>query len=402
MTRKAAALSFLWASVVWGGYRVDGVAPLPLGELEARGQVADPRPSPDGQYLGFEFLGSGGDTLEVYIAPLVRAGRFPPTMGSPRTVLAAREKDPFAIGASTRPVSEHLTWGPPKRERPRLALAATRKAAERGAAQVNFDLYLAEPGRRRFLTQHPENDAQPAFSPDGEFIAYTSGRTGQGDVYLHHFYAQSDPVVRVTHEPTGSEIYPSWDATGNRLVFTGHLAGEDHVYVIDDVRSLAAETDRGRQRAAARRLTRDLTPGWKASCLAPSVSPDGKWVAFYARDRTGARADLYAVPTQGGEARRLLEKGLPETRGGPRWSPEGEGIFAVLDDAGRANPLVWIPLDPASPPQVLVTGTELNADPFPLEGEQTLLLFTAQGKGEEREKRWRRIFVARLLRGGAQ
>ena len=103
-----------------------------------------------------------------------------------------------------------------------------------------------------------------------------------------------------------------------------------------------------------------------------------------------------------GWARRLLEKGLPETRGGPRWAPEGEGIFAVLDDAGRANPLLWVPLDPASPPQVLVTGTELNADPFPLQREGTLLLFTAQGKGEEREKRWRRIFVARLIRGGAK
>ena len=35
-----------------------------------------------------------------------------------------------------------------------------------------------------------------------------------------------------------------------------------------------------------------------------------------------------------------IEKGLPETRGGPRWSPEGDGIFAVLDDAGRATALM--------------------------------------------------------------
>jgi dipeptidyl aminopeptidase/acylaminoacyl peptidase len=369
-----------------------------LGELEGKGQVADPRSSPDGRYLGFEFLGAAGDTLEVYVAPLAKVGEFPPELGIPEPVLPRREKDPFALGGSARPVSEHLSWGPPKRQKPRLVVAATRNAVARGAAQVNFDIYYTEPGRRRFLTRHPENDAHPNFSPDGDFIVYTSGRTGQGDIYLHHFYAETDPLVRVTRELAGSEIYPAWGPNGNRLVFTGHLAGEDHLYAIDDVRRLLTETDPNRSRTLARRLTRDLTPGWKASCLAPSVSPDGTWVAFYARERAGEGADLYVVPIEGGTPRRLLERGLPETRRGPRWSPKSDGLFAVLDDADRMNPLVWIPLAQKSRPQELTTNTQLNADPFPLLSRKSfLLLFSAQGTADQTRKRWRRIYAARLI-----
>ena len=399
MIRGAAALLVLWAVSAWAGYRVQDVAPLSLGEMEGSGQVADPRPSPDGRFLAFEFLGAEGKTLEVYVAPM-EGGPFPPALGAPNPVLPRTAEDPFRLGGSERPVSEGLSWGPTKRDKPSLVVSATRAAGTPGAAQVSFDLYLWEPGRRLFLTQHPENDVQPAFSPGGDVVAFASGRTGQGDIYLHHFFARSDPLIRVTHEVAGSELYPAWDPAGERLVFTGHLFGQDHVYVLDGVRRLVAETDAERRRGLARSLTRDLTPAWKTSCLAASVSPDGKWVAFYVRDEAAGGADLYVVSIegQGGEPRRVLRKGLPETHGGPRWSPRGDGFFAVLEDAGRMNPLVWVPLESPSEPRVLPTGTELNADPFPLvQGDGVVLLFTAQGREGSREKRWRRIYAARLI-----
>lgn len=402
MRRGLAFLLLLWASAAWAGLRVDGVAPVSLGALEATGQVSDPRASPDGRYLGFQLLGAGGDTLEVFLAPLDVRG-FPPSLGAAEPVLPAPAPDPFRLGKAGRPVTEDLSWGPAKRGRPRVAVAATRLAVSRGASQVNFDVYLSEPGRRRFVTDSPENDAQPAFSPDGEYLAFASGRTGQGDLYLYHFFAEGSPLIQVTYEAGGSEMYPAWDPAGRRLAFTGHLGGEDHVFVVDDVRALAAEPDEAKRRTLARRLTRDLTPGWAVSCLAPSFSPDGRWVAFYAREGSGERADLYVVPVEGGEPRRLLEKGLPETRGGPRWSPRWDGLFAVIDDAGRMNPLVWLGLGAQDRPAEVSTGTQLNADPYPLEaGGGLVLLFTAQGGAEREQKRWRRIYAARLTREGAE
>lgn len=382
----------------WAGVHVAQVAPLAVAGLGGAGQVGDPRVSPDGAHLSFELLGADGETLQVYVAPVVHPPGRSPEAGTPQLAVPQPAADPFRLpGPGSRPVSEHLSWGPPKRGQPRYALAATRVAASRGAAHVNFDLYLSEPGRRRFLTDHPATDAQPAVSPDGEFLAFTSGRSGQGDVYLYHFFAEAEPCVAVSFEAAGSELYPAWDPAGERLAYTGQLGAEYRILVVDRVRTLAAEPDPERRKTAARRLTRDLTPGWKGACLAPSFSPDGRWVAFYSRDGASGRADLYVVGAEGGAARLLLRGGLPETRGGPRWSPRGDGLFAVREDADRLNPLVWVPLAEAAEPWELDTATQLNADPFAVaQGDGVRLYFTAQGAAGAEEKRWRRIYSALL------
>ena len=54
------------------------------------------------------------------------------------------------------------------------------------------------------------------------------------------------------------------------------------------------------------------------------------------------------------------------------------------------------------PVEELATGTELNADPFVRpDGNDLLLVFTAQGGAERSEKRWRQVYQARLSpRGG--
>lgn len=401
----AAALALALAAggkTVWAGFGVSQVAPLALAGLGGAGQVGDPRISPDGAHLSFELLGADGETLQVYLAPLAHSAGRPPEAGAPELAVPQPPADPFRLpGPGSRPVSEHLSWGPPKRGQPRYALAATRVAASRGAAHVNFDLYFAEPGRRRYLTDHPATDAQPAVSPDGDFIAFASGRSGQGDVYLYHFFAEAEPYVAVSFEAAGSELYPAWDPAGERLAYTGQLGAEYRIFVVDQVRTLAAEPDPERRKTAARRLTRDLTPGWKGACLAPSFSPDGQRVAFYSRDGASGRADLYVVGTEGGAARLLLRGGLPETRGGPRWSPRGDGLFTVREDADRLNPLVWVPLAEAAAPSELDTGTQLNADPFAVaQGDAVRLYFTAQGGGDAGEKRWRRIYSALLTSPG--
>ncbi|MBI5015768.1 MAG: PD40 domain-containing protein [Deltaproteobacteria bacterium] len=391
--------ALLWAAAGWAGYRPAGVTPLAVPGLPGSGVAGDPQWSPDGRAVSVEFLGGDGTSEEVYVADVVDAAAYPPRLASAAPVVSrtAAVKDPFALRTSeTATVSESLSWAPPRGRGQRVAVAATREAVERGAPQVSFDIYVSEPGRKRFLTTSRDNDAHPAFSPDGEYLAFSSGSTGQGDLYLYHFFADADPLVQVTFEAAGSEIFPAWDAKGERLAFTGHLGSSDHVYVIDDVRALAAERDAGRRRSLARRLTRDVTPGWTASCLAPSFSPDGRWVAFYSRQGSTGAADLYVVPSAGGPPRRLLADGLPELRRGPRWSPLGDGLFAVLDSAERMNPLVWVPL--SGTPRELETGTQLNADPCPRRvGDAIYLLFTAQGSAEGRQKRWRKPYVTRLV-----
>lgn len=67
--------------------------------------------------------------------------------------------------------------------------------------------------------------------------------------------------------------------------------------------------------SGARRLVRGY---------APSISPDGRWVAFFrAGDFSIFDRDLYAVPTQGGTPRLLVRKASA-----PVWSPNSDLIIA--------------------------------------------------------------------------
>ncbi|GEM_PF-1028762 len=401
MTRRLAAAlltAVLLPAGVRAGYRVEAVEALPLPGLDGKGQPAALAVDPPGDHLGFEFLAADGDTLEVYLTRLQGDEALPDGAAPPRPAVPAAGPDPFALKPE-RPLSEGLSFGPPKRGRPRLVVAATRKAAVRGTGVVNLDVFLREPGRRVFLTEHPENDAQPAFAPDGTAVALTSGRTGQGDLYVYRLRGEPAGLMRLTFEAGGSELYPAWSPDGDRLAFVGHLGASDHVYLVDRVGALLAVTDETSRRLRLREHLRDLTPGWSGTCLAPSFSPDGRWVAFLSRTKAARPADLYVVPAGGGRARRVCRGVLSETRGGPRWTPDSRGLVVVLDDADRLNPLAWVPREGTAPPRLLRTGTELNADPWvTVRGGEVIVFFTAQGGVGRAEKRWRRVYAARLRR----
>ncbi len=379
-------------------YRLAAVRRLPIEGLDRTGHVRDPRTAPGVPYVSFEFYDAEHDRVQVYLGRLEGAGGVPGRVSSVRCVTGRAGLDPFQLDGAFRPQGEGARFGPSKRDRPRLVAAVTRRTAYRGTARINLDVLLVEPGRRRFLTAHPENDAHPDFAPDGRSVVFTSGRTGQGDLYAVRLGAASAEPVRLTFDAGGSELYPTWSPDGRRLAYVGHAAGSDHVYVLSDVPRLLAEPSDTIRRSRVRQATRDLTPNWQATCLAPSFSPDGRWIAFFSRSHPGEAADLYVVPAEGGTPVLRYRGALPPTRGGPRWSPRSDGWIVVRDDADRLNPLVWVPLDPARQPRVLRTPTQLNADPWLAEWKgRVLLLFTAQGSSGAVQKRWRSLYAALLV-----
>ena len=91
-----------------------------------------------------------------------------------------------------------------------------------------------------------------------------------------------------------------------------------------------------------RALTNDPTPDWR-----PSLSPDGKEIAFYAY-RSGNR-DIWLMPIDGGPARQLTHHEAADTQ--PVWSPDGGeiafasrrsgsiGVWVVSRDGGELRPI---------------------------------------------------------------
>src|SRR5262245_18006607 len=59
----------------------------------------------------------------------------------------------------------------------------------------------------------------------------------------------------------------------------------------------------------------------------PVVSPDGRTLAFVRKPQGSDHAQLYVMPLDGGEARRLTDLPLGVTD--PRWLPDGRGIIVL-------------------------------------------------------------------------
>lgn len=93
-------------------------------------------------------------------------------------------------------------------------------------------------------------------------------------------------------------------------------------------------------RSTLRRVTPDGDTPWTHGerDTAPTISPDGNWVAFLrATGKSGrlAKPQLHVMPAGGGEARRLT--GLPLGAGAPVWAPDSRRIAftARVPEAGR-------------------------------------------------------------------
>jgi len=72
-----------------------------------------------------------------------------------------------------------------------------------------FDIYSIDPeeGRPRRLTEHPANDEDPCFSPDGKYIAFSSNREGAYHLYLMNENGQNQRKIGFMK---GEQTAPNW------------------------------------------------------------------------------------------------------------------------------------------------------------------------------------------------
>lgn len=76
------------------------------------------------------------------------------------------------------------------------------------------------------------------------------------------------------------------------------------------------------RRPSARPLTSD-----PAADTAPVFSPDGRWIAFVSKRDDDEAAQIYVIPVDGGEAKRVTN--VPTGAGAPKWFPDSRRIAFV-------------------------------------------------------------------------
>jgi TolB protein len=96
----------------------------------------------------------------------------------------------------------------------------------------NFEIYAMNPDGSNpvNLTNHPADDAYPAWSPDGSKIVFQSSRNGNAEIYVMN--ADGSGQTRLTFDPAG-DYDPAWSPDGAQIAFASIRDSNFEVYVMN-------------------------------------------------------------------------------------------------------------------------------------------------------------------------
>jgi TolB protein len=158
------------------------------------------------------------------------------------------------------------------------------------------------------ITDAPEKDSAPSWSPDGSTIAFESFRDGNFEIYTAN--ADGSNQNRLTSDPAG-DSGPIWSPTANELVFVSNRFGNSDLLLLNPSGGVST-------------LTTNPAPD-----SAPAWSPDGNTIAF--KTFSGELSNLCLIGRDGLNQRCLTSS--PSEYGSPAWSPNGNSVALTAKQA---------------------------------------------------------------------
>jgi len=183
-------------------------------------------------------------------------------------------------------------------------------------------------------TPAPKPKTPPPFVIDRlQFKEDTVGYLDRRRTHLYLFDVASKRVTQITSGDF-DDNEPAWSPDGKSLAFTSNRSTPDPDRNFNsDIWVVAADnTDKGAHLAqVTTNLGADRSPTW---------SPDGKWIAFVSQTDVKAidyaTAHLAIAPSTGGEEK-VLTLALDRSVRRPRFSPDGRSIYFIAEDDGAQN-----------------------------------------------------------------
>ena len=189
----------------------------------------------------------------------------------------------------------------------------------RSHASGHDDIWImnAAGSSRKQLTANAGSNIHPTVSPDGRYVVFASDRTGAYRIWRMDL--DGGNAKQLTDSDGPSEVYPHMSHDGSLVVYQlgyGWVKGTLWKVSIEG--------------GAPVQLTEEMS-------LRPSVSPDGKWVAYYYMD-----ANVWGLAVISLYDGQLLKRfAIPPTVGSRtlRWTSDGKSLAYVDTRAGVSN--IW-------------------------------------------------------------
>jgi serine/threonine protein kinase len=170
------------------------------------------------------------------------------------------------------------------------------------------------------LTYEPGLQSEPTWSPDGRFIAYSSDRSGNSDIWIKPI-GEGDPI-QVTKSPA-HDWQPDWSHDGQHIVFRSERDGGG-LYVVPAFG--------GNERKIS---SFGYRPRW---------SPDGSRILFFSADTRNSVVPpkVYVVGLDGSPPREVLSEILTEFSGRAEidWHPDSQRL-SIWGDHKQQGLVFW-------------------------------------------------------------
>jgi len=215
------------------------------------------------------------------------------------------------------------------------------------------------------VTTWPGLEVDPDLAPDGHTIAFSANRSGRFEINIQQVTAGSR-AIQVTADGA-QNFQPAFSPNGQWIAYTSH--GKGGIWLIPSLGG------------TPRRLTDfGSHPSWSPD--GSLIAFQSAATAELSANAVAALppSTIWLTPWQGGEPRQLTREGVPTGgHGSPHWAPDGRRIVFTASD--RRWSQIWSILLDGGEPVPMVTSFPAALDPL-VSARGDRLYFSAVSAGE--------------------